>query len=162
MEIIFITTGGTIDKDYPKGMGAYGFEIGESAVSRILDQIKPEIKYSVLSVLKKDSLDITDDDRAKIVETCENAKNDKIIITHGSDTILKTARALNVIKEKTIVLVGSMRPEWFKDSNAHFNIGFAVGVIGYLIPGVYIAMHTRIFSWDRCTRDEETGRFKEL
>jgi L-asparaginase len=161
MKITFISTGGTIDKDYPKGAGAYGFEIGEPAVKRILEQVAPNFEYEILSVLKKDSLDINDEDRSRIVEACQNANSDKIIITHGSDSLLATARELNRIKDKTIILVGSFRPELFKDSNAHFNIGFALGAIGYLVPGVYVAMHGQVFSWDRCTRQEGTGRFVE-
>jgi L-asparaginase len=159
MKITFITTGGTIDKDYPKGAGAYGFEIGEPAVKRILEQLVPNFEYEIVSVFKKDSLDINDNDRRKIIEACKNADSDNIIITHGSDSILATARELDVIKDKTIILIGSFRPEWFKDSNAHFNIGFALGAIGYLIPGVYVAMHGQVFSWERCSREEGSGRF---
>jgi L-asparaginase len=162
MKITFITTGGTIDKDYPKGAGAYGFEIGEPAVGRLLAQLDPNFEYEIKSVLKKDSLDITNEDRHNMVDGCKNTNTDKIIITHGSDSILATARELDVIKDKTIILVGSFRPEWFKDSNAQFNIGFALGAIGYLVPGVYVAMHGQVFRWDRCTRDEGTGRFVEL
>ena len=161
MKITFITTGGTIDKDYPKGAGAYSFEIGLPAVDRVLAQVNPNFEYEIISVFKKDSLEIDDDDRAKLVEACRAVENDKIIITHGSDSMLRSARALDAIKDKTIVLVGSFRPEWFKDSNAQFNIGFAIGAIGYLVPGVYIAMHGRVYSWDRCKREDGTSRFVE-
>ncbi len=162
MKITFITTGGTIDKDYPKRAGAYGFEIGEPAVKRILAQVNPNFEYEIISVFKKDSLDINDEDRQKILRTCKETDSDKLIITHGSDTMLDTARVLDVIKDKTIILTGSFRPEWFKDSNAYFNIGFAVGIINYLVPDVYIAMHGRVYSWERCKREEETGRFIEV
>jgi L-asparaginase len=161
MKITFITTGGTIDKDYPKGAGAYGFEIGEPAVKRILEQVKPNFDYEIISVLKKDSLDIAAEDRQKIVQACKKNESDKIIITHGSDSMLATSRELDVIKDKTMILVGSFRPEWFKDSNAHFNIGFALGAIGYLLPGVYIVMHGQVFSWERCRREDGSGRFIE-
>jgi L-asparaginase len=161
MKITFITTGGTIDKDYPEGPGAYDFEIGEPAIKRILENVKPNFDYEIIPVFKKDSLDITEDDRKKVVQTCKDINSERIIITHGSDTMLQSAQALNAVQNKVIVLTGAMRPEWFKDSNAHFNIGYAIGIISFLKPGVYIAMHGRVYPWEKCTREEGTGRFIE-
>lgn len=94
----------------------------------------------MVECLKKDSLDITDEDRQRIKEACENTDNDKIIITHGTDTLEQTAKVLSDIKNKTIILTGSKRPQTFTDSDADFNIGVAVGAVGCLQNGVYIAM----------------------
>jgi len=161
MKITFIQTGGTIDKDYPKLAKGYGFEIGEPAVKRILEKVNPNFGFEIISILKKDSLDITDEDREKIYEVCVKADSDKIIITHGTDTMIETAKKLSEIKNKVIILTGAMKPERFSDSNASFNIGTAIGAVNILENGVYIAMNGRIYSWDRCKRDLKTGQFIE-
>lgn len=161
MKITFIQTGGTIDKDYPKLAKGYGFEIGEPAVKRILEKVNPSFRFEIISVLKKDSLDITEEDREKIYEVCVKADNDKIIITHGTDTMIETAKKLSAIKNKVIILTGAIKPERFSDSDASFNIGTAIGAVNILENGVYIAMNGRIYSWDRCKRDLKTGQFIE-
>ncbi len=147
MTITFIQTGGTIDKDYPAGDNnhGYSFEITTPAVKRILEKIKPlDFDYEVIECLKKDSLDITDDDRKKIKETCLEIENDKIIITHGTDTMNQTAKFLGDITGKTIILTGAMRPEKFTDSDADFNVGVAIGALYGLDNGVYVAMNGQI------------------
>ena len=161
MKILFIQTGGTIDKDYPKTMKGYAFEISEPAVKRILEKVNPSFDYEVLSVLKKDSLDITNDDRKNIFEACENSKLDKIIITHGTDTMIETAKILSSIKGKTIVITGAVRPERFTNSDASFNIGLAIGALQTSKEGVYIAMHGKVYAWDKVKRDMKTGQFIE-
>ncbi len=161
MEITFIQTGGTIDKDYPRTTGGYTFEITEPASKRILEKLNPSFKYEVISVLKKDSLDMNDDDRKNILDACSKTKTKKIIITHGTDTMLETARVLSRIKDKTIVITGASRPERFSDSDAPINIGVAIGAVNVLEKGVFIAMNGRIIPWDRCKRDPETGQFIE-
>jgi len=161
MKITFIQTGGTIDKDYPKLAKGYGFDIGEPAVKRILEKVNPNFGFEIISILKKDSLDITDEDREKIYEVCVKADSDKIIITHGTDTMIETAKKLSEIKNKVIILTGAMKPERFSDSDASFNIGTAIGAVNILENGVYIAMNGRIYSWDRCKRDLKTGQFIE-
>jgi len=135
MKITFIQTGGTIDKDYPKLAKGYGFEIGEPAVKRILEKVNPNFRFEIISVLKKDSLDITEEDREKIYEVCVKADNDKIIVTHGTDTMIETAKKLSAIKNKVMILTGAIKPERFSDSDASFNIGTAVGAIGILKMG---------------------------
>ncbi|MDP3800475.1 MAG: asparaginase domain-containing protein, partial [bacterium] len=87
MKIIFIQTGGTIDKEYPRTTKGYAFEIGEPAIERILDKINPIFEFEIVSLLKKDSLDITDEDRQKILQACKDVNGDRIIITHGTDTM---------------------------------------------------------------------------
>jgi L-asparaginase len=159
MNILFIQTGGTIDKDYPRATKGWAFEIADPAVERVLGRVKPSFKYQVVSILKKDSQEITEEDRDLILHTCQQADSDKIIITHGTDTMIKTAHKLSVIKDKTIVLTGSTKPERFKDNDADFNIGTAVGAIGSLSNGVYIAMNGQVLPYDKTLRELSTGQF---
>jgi L-asparaginase len=161
MNILFIQTGGTIDKDYPKTIKGYAFEIADPAVGRILKRISPSIKYSIKTLLKKDSQEISNTDRKMLCAFCNETKHDKIIITHGTDTMLETAKKLSVIKNKTIILTGAFRPEKFKDSDADFNVGMAVGAIEFLLPGVYIAMNGRVMKFDQIKRNLSTGQFVE-
>lgn len=161
MKILFVQAGGTIDKDYPKLTNGYGFEITTPASERILKRINPSFQYTITEVLKKDSLDITETERDLIVKACRKANCEKIVITHGTDTILKSAAKLAVIKDKTIVLTGAAKPEHFKDSDAEFNLGTAIGAIQSLPHGVYIAMHGRVLPYDRSIRESSTGQFIE-
>jgi len=161
MKIVFIQAGGTIDKDYPRKQKGYAFEIGEPAVKRILEKIHPGFEFEVISLLRKDSLDMTKKDRDRILEACQKTDADKIVVTHGTDTMIETAKKLSKIRNKAIVLTGAMKPEKFFDSDASFNVGAAVGAINVLSSGVYIAMNGRVLSWDRVRRDERTGRFVE-
>lgn len=161
MKITFIQTGGTIDKDYPKETEGYGFEIGKPAVERILQKVNPNIEFKVISLMRKDSLDLNDEDIDMLFNECMRTRDDKIIITHGTDTIVKTADRLHSISKKVIILTGSLRPEKFADSDAPFNIGVAIGAINVLREGVYVAMNGRIYSWDNVMRNPETGQFIE-
>jgi L-asparaginase len=161
MEIVFVQTGGTIDKDYPKIEKGYAFEIAEPAVRRILQRVNPNFDFEIISILRKDSQDITEEDRKKIQETCQKAKSQKIVITHGTDTIIETAKRLSKVKNKVIILTGAMKPERFFDSDASFNIGTAVGAINVLNNGIYIAMNGRIYPWNNVKRNPETGQFIE-
>jgi L-asparaginase len=159
MKIVFIQTGGSIDKDYPRTQRGYAFEIGESAVKRILRKVQPSFDFKIISLLRKDSLEVTEEDREKIREACQTADADKIIITHGTDTMIETAKKLGTIKNKVVILTGAMRPEKFSDSDASFNVGTAVGAMNVLGNGVYIAMNGRIYPWNRVERDQRTGQF---
>ena len=162
MTITFIQTGGTIDKDYLGKVGSYNFSIDEPAVKRVLARIDLSFEYEVLSCMKKDSLDMTNEDRIRIKKMCETVKGNRIIITHGTDTMVQTAKVLSPVKGKTIVLTGSMLPERFKGSDADFNLGVAVGAVASLGEGVYIAMGGRIFRWDNVEKHKVTGQFIEL
>lgn len=162
MKILFIQTGGTIDKDYPRQTKGYAFEITEPAVKQILNKINPAFEFEVITLLQKDSLDLTVKDKKKIFEECEKTETDKIIITHGTDTMIETAKFLSEIKNKTIVLTGAFKPEKFTNSDADFNVGTAIGAINVLEYGVYIAMNGRIFKYNLVVRDKETGKFTEL
>jgi L-asparaginase len=161
MNILCIQTGGTIDKNYPQHGVAYNFEIADPAVNRILELINPSFTYRALELLKKDSTDITDEDRQLIHEACVNAEEKYIIITHGTDTMVDTARALSDIENKVIVITGSMRPERFVNSDAAFNIGTAVGALGIAKDGVYVAMSGRVLLWDKVTKDYAQSKFVE-
>jgi len=151
MKITFIQTGGTIDKDYPQGTTnhGYSFEIGEPAFSSILKKINSRFEYELIPLLKKDSLDITDKDRENMYSKISSIENDKIIITHGTDTIHLTAQKLNDISGKTIILTGSFLPEKFYNSDAMFNLGMAVAAVQTLDNGVYIALYGEIVPWDK-------------
>lgn len=161
MKITFLQTGGTIDKDYPRKTKGYAFEIAEPAINRVLERVNPNFEFEVITVIRKDSQEITDDDRDEIYKACEKVKAERIIITHGTDTMIETAQRLNPIEDKTIILTGALLPERFSNSDAMFNIGTAVGAINVLEQGVYIAMNGRIYPSDKCARDMDTGLFVE-
>lgn len=158
-QITIIQTGGTIDKDYPSKIKGYGFEIGSPAVLRVLNKVDLCINYHLISAFAKDSMDIDLSDREKLLKICRQDKNRHILITHGTDTMLETARFLNSIKDKIIVLTGAFKPEKFKDSDAEFNLGLAWGAIQILENGVYIAMNGLIIPIDKADRDFSTGKF---
>lgn len=146
--ITFIQTGGTIDKDYPKSDHGYDFAINEPAVRSMLHNCHAQFKYDIIEVLKKDSLDITETDRKKIVQAVAKVPGDRIVITHGTDTIYQTAEAINsAITDKTIILTGALRPEKFAASDAEFNVGMAVGAVQSMPHGVYIALYGRVVPW---------------
>ncbi|MCX6165410.1 MAG: asparaginase domain-containing protein [Ignavibacteriae bacterium] len=159
MKILFVQTGGTIDKDYPKQTKGYAFEITEPAVKQILEKINPSFEYEVISLIRKDSMDLTVKDKKKIYETCTKADTDKIIITHGTDTMIETAKFLSEVSKKTIVITGAFKPEKFSNTDADFNVGAAVGALNVLGNGVYIAMNGRIYEYDKVKREKTTGKF---
>ncbi len=160
MKILIIQTGGTIDKDYPKKNKGYAFEIDEPAATRILENAEPGFEYEINGLLKKDSLDITDKDRAIIKALCEQADLAKIIITHGSDTLVDTARFIGDIPGKTIVLTGAYRPERFTNSDAAFNLGVAVGAINILEEGTFVAMNGKVMDPATCSKNPQTGLYE--
>lgn len=158
MKITFIQTGGTIDKDYPRTTKGWAFEISTPAVERLLEKLNPSFDYEVFSVLKKDSLEITKEDRQQLLAFCQNLENDKIIITHGTDTMLETAAFLSAISDKTIILTGAMRPERFSNSDAPITVGTAIGAINVLDRGVFVAMHGLVGRYEK-TRRNKDGQF---
>ncbi len=159
MKITFIQTGGTIDKDYPKTTGGWAFEIDEPAVERILEKLNPSFDFEILSAFKKDSLTIKEDDRIHLLQMIHEIKNDKIIITHGTDTMRETATFLSSISDKTIILTGAMKPERFYNSDAPINMGIAIGAINVLEYGVYIAMHGIVKSHNEIKRNVDSGKY---
>jgi L-asparaginase len=159
MRIQFFTTGGTIDKVYFDAKSE--FEVGPPQVVDILRDALAAIESDVVSVLKKDSLDMTDEDRLRIRAAVEAAACPRIVVTHGTDTMIQTALRLGGLPGKTIVLTGAMQPARFRASDAIFNIGLAVGAVQALSPGVYIAMNGRIFDPARVRKNRERNCFEE-
>lgn len=157
MDVVVIQTGGTIDKDYPNRAGAFAFEISDPAAARILDTAG--VRAEVVSFLRKDSQQITDSDRRQLAALCEGRPEHTIIVTHGTDTMLRTADALVAVSNKTIVLTGAIRPERFSDSDATFNLGLAFGAARSREAGVYIAMSGDVIPAAQCRRDASTGDF---
>lgn len=157
MNIDIFTAGGTIDKIYFDALSEY--QVGESNTSILLREMNVGFKYRVKSLFRKDSLDLNEEDRALIRKEVEKSKKDKILITHGTDTMIETAKTLKKIKGKTIVLTGSLKPSLFKDSDAIFNIGFALGCLLNLKKGVYIAMNGTVFKPDNVIKDRKLEKF---
>ena len=143
MPVKIFTTGGTIDKTYFDIKDEY--QVGAPQAAGVLERANVVVDYTVTPIMQKDSLDLTDDDRQKIRATVEQEACNRIIITHGTDTMVITGRYLQGIPGKTIVLTGSMYPAQYRDSDAVFNLGCALIAAQVLDPGVYIAMNGRIF-----------------
>lgn len=143
MKIKFITTGGTIDKVYFDSLSEY--QVGPPQVLDVLKEGRVAFEFEVESILQKDSLDLTDADRQTIRERIASDLSDRIVVTHGTDTMVETAKVLAGIPHKTIVLTGSLQPARFRNTDAVFNIGTAIGAVQSLPPGVYLAMNGRVF-----------------
>jgi L-asparaginase len=159
MKIKFIAVGGTIDKVYFNRMSEY--QVGESAIEEILRDANVAFRYSCESMIHKDSLDMTDEDRQEIHDAIAADKHHYIIVTHGTDTIIQTAKKLQTIPNKVILLTGAMVPAKFKSSDAPFNIGCAVAAVQSLAPGVYIAMNGRILDPNKVRKNRELNLFEE-
>jgi L-asparaginase len=156
LKLKILTAGGTIDKVYFDRKGQY--EVGDPQAADVLKRANVTIDFEVESILRQDSLRMTDKDRQLIFKAVVSCPERHIVITHGTDT----AGALSGIDNKTIVLTGSMYPARFHDSDAVFNIGCAVIAAQTLPPGVYIAMNGRIFDPMRSRKNVEMNRFEEL
>jgi L-asparaginase len=160
MHIKFFTTGGTIDKVYFDAKSE--FEVGPPQVTELLADANVTFAYEVESILRKDSLDLTDADRALIREHIAADAATHIVITHGTDTMIQTALTLRDISGKTIVLTGSMQPALLRVTDAGFNLGTAVAAAQMLPPGVYIAMNGRIFNPTMIQKNILKNRFEEI
>ena len=158
MNIAILTTGGTFDKVYFDANSEYS--IGEPCISSILDEGNVTSDYRVQSILKKDSLDINQEERELIKRSVIECEEERIIITHGTDTMIETAKFLEDIQSKTIVLTGAMQPARFKKTDAIFNSGYAFAAAQTLDNGVYIAMSGKIFSSDNARKNIDLGRFE--
>jgi len=158
MTIAILTTGGTFDKVYFDANSDYS--IGEPCITSILDEGNVTSDYRVQSILKKDSLDIAQDERELIKNSVLECDEERIIIIHGTDTMDKTAKFLEDIKEKTIILTGAMQPARFKKTDAIFNSGFAYAAALSLDHGIYIAMNGEIFNPNNVKKNIDLGRFE--
>jgi L-asparaginase len=156
---IFVT-GGTFDKQYDEVRGALSFK--DTHLPEMLRLGRSRVAVSIRTLMMIDSLDMTESDRALIVEQCRQAPETQIVITHGTDTMVDTARAIaaKAPAEKTIVLTGAMIPYAFGSSDGLFNLGSALSFVQTLAPGVYVAMNGRCFNWDCVRKNKETGVFE--
>ncbi len=158
--IKIFTTGGTIDTIYVGAKGEY--HVGEPQVTGILNEALVTFDYDLVSLFKKESLEITDEDRAMIRDAVIEAPEKRILITHGTDTMVTTGRALQGIDDKTIVITGAMQPACFRVTDANFNLGLAACALQTLPPGVYIAMSGRIFDPMKARKNVAECRFEDL
>lgn len=154
------TTGGTIDKVYFDARSEY--EVGPPQIERILEEVAYTEPHAIETLMRKDSLDMTDDDRRSIRAAVERTSATKVVITHGTDTMVETGQALAGIPGKTIVLVGSLSPARFVGSDAEFNIGFALAASQTLPAGVYVAMNGRVFDVNHVRKNREMNRFEAV
>lgn len=158
MKLRVIATGGTIDKVYFDAASAY--DVGEPQVGPLFREANVTFEYVVESVLQKDSLAMTDEDRTLIRQRVEAAPEKHILITHGTDTMTATAERLSGLDDKVIVFTGSMLPARFRTSDALFNLGCAVGALQVLSPGIYIAMNGQIFPANSVRKNRAQSRFE--
>ena len=157
---IFIT-GGTFDKEYNELNGQLFFK--DTQMHDLLEMGRNKVPVVIRTLMMIDSLDMTAQDRELIVHQCVQCEEDKIIITHGTDTMAITAKVLAAhIKNKTIVLTGAMIPIKFGSSDGLFNMGCAMAFVQSLPPGVYVAMNGRFFNWDNVRKNRQTGIFEEI
>ncbi len=157
--ILVLTTGGTFDKIYFDTRSS--FEVGDSVVGELLAQAKVSCSFEVRELLRKDSLELTDQDRALIRTEVVEADSNRIVITHGTDTMTETAAQLRGIPGKTIVLTGALAPARFAESDAPFNLGLAFGAVQSMEAGVYIAMNGTVFVASGVRKDADKNLFVE-
>jgi L-asparaginase len=161
MNIHIIVTGGTFDKEYNELNGELYFK--NTHVPEMLSLGRSGLKTEIQTLMMVDSLQMTPDDRARIVECCRTAAADRIVITHGTDTMTDTAAVLGLSGlDKTIVLTGAMVPYKFGSSDGLFNLGAALAFVQSLPSGVYVAMNGHVFPWDNVQKNKVAGRFESL
>ncbi|KRW81095.1 asparaginase domain-containing protein [Marinobacter sp. P4B1] len=160
MTIQILTTGGTIDKVYFDAISK--FEIGDSLLPELLAESNIHEGYAIRELMRKDSLELTDDDRDGILEAVKQTEHSRIIITHGTDTMAQTAQVLKTLPDRTIVLTGAMQPARMRRTDAIFNIGFAWAAARLLPPGVYIAMNGEVFEAGAVRKNLEAQKFERI
>jgi len=161
MAIRIFITGGTFDKEYNELNGELYFK--DSHLSDLLEMGRSKASVEIRTLMMVDSLQMTDEDRELIAYQCNQCDEDKIVITHGTDTMSDTAKILaQKIKGKTIVLTGAMIPIKFGSSDGLFNLGSALAFAQTLPPGVYVAMNGRYFTADNVRKNKQTGMFEEI
>jgi L-asparaginase len=157
--IRILTTGGTFDKIYFDAKSE--FQIGDSEIPELLREANVAVDIAVESVLRKDSLELTDADRNLLRDRVAAASEDRILVTHGTDTMVQSAKVLLNITGKTIVFTGAMQPSRMRRSDAMFNLGFALAALQTLEPGVYVAMNGRIFDPRLVQKNVQAHRFED-
>ena len=161
MPVRILVTGGTFDKEYDEITGQLYFK--DSHMREILELGRSRLEVKIRTLMLIDRLDMTDEDRATILDNCKRVKEDQIVITHGTDTMTQTAKILaEAGLDKTIVLTGAMIPYKFGSSDGLFNFGGALAFAQALPRGVYVAMNGRCFDWDRVEKNRKTGIFEDI
>jgi L-asparaginase len=161
MFIRIFVTGGTFDKEYNEIDGTLYFK--DTHLNEMLKLGRCKVPIEIRTLMMTDSIDMTDQDRELIAFNCQKSDSDKIIITHGTDTMVETAKVIaSRVKDKTIVLTGAMIPYKFGSSDGLFNLGAAIAFVQTLPKGVYIAMNGRYFTWDNCRKNKKIGEFEEI
>lgn len=155
--VVVLTTGGTIDKTYFDSLSQY--QVGESVVHRLLQIGRVAYPFRVMEIFRKDSLELTDQDREMVRTKVVEVPTSRIVITHGTDTMTQTAAVLTGVRDKTIVFTGSLSPARFSESDATFNLGMAFATVQVAPPGIYIAMSGQVFQANRVRKDRDAGRF---
>lgn len=158
--ILVLTTGGTIDKAYFDALSEY--QIVESGIPALIAEARVALPFRVMELMRKDSLELTDADRALIAAAVREAPERHVVITHGTDTMTETAKALSDIAGKTIVLTGALSPARFAETDAHFNLGMAFATAQVAAPGVWIAMSGQVFDGLKVRKDRAAGKFVSL
>lgn len=159
-ELLIITTGGTIDKTYFDAKSDY--QVGEPEIGRVLETFSAAFRWHIIPLMRKDSLELNDNDRKLIHDTIANHQQKHVLITHGTDTMVETAHAVHDLTDRTIVLTGALNPARFVGSDAVFNIGCALGAVQSKPAGVYIAMNGRIWNPDEVRKNRSQNRFEEV
>ncbi len=161
MKLRIFATGGTFDKIYNESDGSLIFK--ETNLSHILNDAKSRVNIEIETIMLIDSLYMKDYHRQEILNKCKSCSEDRIVVTHGTDTMVETAKLLGKeIKDKTIILTGSMVPCSVVNSDAHFNLGCAMAFAQILPKGVYISMHGKIFNCNNARKNKETNEFEEI
>ena len=153
-----VTTGGTIDKIYFDDKS--DFQVGDPQIGRILEELGVAFRFEVIPILRKDSLHLDEADRELLRAPIAAQAARHVLVTHGTDSMVETARVLATIPGKVIVLTGALNPARFRGSDAEFNIGTAVGAVQSLPPGVYIAMNGRIWDPAKVRKNVDANRFE--
>ncbi|MCW3838087.1 asparaginase [Sphingomonas canadensis] len=155
--ILILTTGGTIDKQYFDALSEY--QVVDTAVARLLEVARVTKKFEIAEIVRKDSIDLDDTDRAALVAAARDAAATRIVVTHGTDTMTESAAALAQVTGKTIVMTGALTPARFSESDAAFNLGMAFATAQVAPPGVYIVMNGTVFDAAHVVKDRARGAF---
>ncbi len=161
MAIRILVTGGTFDKEYNENTGQLFFK--NTHIAEMLRLGRSRVVVTIRTIMMVDSLEMTDANRAVIVQNCLQSEENRIVVTHGTDTMTETAAAIApAVSGKTVVLTGAMIPYAFGSSDGLFNLGSALSFVQALPAGVYIAMNGKCFRWDRVRKNRERGEFEEI
>ncbi len=159
--ILVLTTGGTIDKNYFDALSEY--QIVDSGIPALLAEARVALAFRVVELMRKDSLELTEADRALIASAAREAPESHIVVTHGTDTMTETAKVLAAeVPGKTICLTGALSPARFAETDAHFNLGMAFATVQAARPGVWIAMSGQVFDGLKVRKDRAAGKFVAL